>query len=258
MKNLLNQLQKIKRLGVIGIKQSLEDEGSSFEDLKIIKVLTKKKALKLNVKIGGCEAKNDIFFCTNLNVSSIVAPMVESEYALSKFLSTVPKSFKGDLFINLETKTSFKNISSIIKSKHFNKLKGVVIGRSDLAHSFGLSKSHVDTKIILKKVEKVLKQIKRKNKITKMGGSITPKSAEFIRHLNKKKLLNFIETRNAELKVSNSMVDSMHNLIPEIYKFEILWLKQRNLNKNISNSKKKDNFKRIQEINLRLTHFNLN
>ena len=47
MKNLLDQLQKIKGLGVIGIKQSLEDEGSSFEDLKIIKKLTKKKKIKI-------------------------------------------------------------------------------------------------------------------------------------------------------------------------------------------------------------------
>ena len=91
-----------------------------------------------------------------------------------------------------------------------------------------------------------------------MGGSITPKSSEFIKNLHKKKLLNFIETRNAELKVSNSMADKMHKLIPEIYEFEMMWLKQRNLNKNISNSKKKDNIKRIQEISLRLTNFNLN
>ena len=258
MKSLINKIKKLKKLGIVGIKQSLEDEGSSFEDLQLIKKITKKNKLKLNVKIGGCEAKNDIFFCSNLKVNSIVAPMVESEYALTKFLATIPKSFKGDLFVNLETKTSFEKISNIIKSKNFKKLKGVVIGRSDLATSYGLSKSNVDSKSIFKKVEKVLKQIKKKNKITKMGGSITPKSSEFIKNLHKKKLLNFIETRNAEFEVSNSMADKMYMLIPEIYKFEIMWLKQRNLNKNISNLKKKDNIKRIQEISLRLTSFNLN
>ena len=87
MKNLINKIKKLKRLGVIGIKQSLEDEGSSFEDLNLLRNITKKNNLKLNVKIGGCEAKNDIFYCSNLKSDSIVAPMVESEYALLKFIS---------------------------------------------------------------------------------------------------------------------------------------------------------------------------
>ena len=46
-----------------GIKQSLEDEGASFNDIKIMKKITSAAKVDLNVKIGGCEAKNDIFFC---------------------------------------------------------------------------------------------------------------------------------------------------------------------------------------------------
>ena len=42
MKNLINKIKKLKRLGVIGIKQSLEDEGSSFEDLNLLRNITKK------------------------------------------------------------------------------------------------------------------------------------------------------------------------------------------------------------------------
>ena len=68
--------------------------------------------MKLNVKIGGCEARNDIFFCSNLKVDSIVAPMVESSYALKKFIQVVPKEYLGNLFINLESKTAFNNKSS--------------------------------------------------------------------------------------------------------------------------------------------------
>ena len=43
----------------------------------------------LNIKIGGCEAINDIIFCKSLRPKSIVAPMVESQYALRKFVETV-------------------------------------------------------------------------------------------------------------------------------------------------------------------------
>ena len=53
MKKLINQLKILKKLGVSGVKQSLEDEGVSFKDIEIMRVLTKKNNLKLNVKIGG-------------------------------------------------------------------------------------------------------------------------------------------------------------------------------------------------------------
>ena len=61
IKNLENKLRQLKRLGIQGVKQSLEDEGSSFQEITVMRDLTKKLGLKLNIKIGGCEAKNDIF-----------------------------------------------------------------------------------------------------------------------------------------------------------------------------------------------------
>ena len=73
MKRLINKLKILKKLGASGVKQSLEDEGVSFQDIEIMRVLTKKIKMKLNVKIGGCEAKNDIFFCSNLKVDSILS-----------------------------------------------------------------------------------------------------------------------------------------------------------------------------------------
>ena len=63
----------------VAIKQSLEDEGASFQDISLMRKISKKLKLKLNVKIGGCEAKNDIFFCISISTDGIVAPMVESD-----------------------------------------------------------------------------------------------------------------------------------------------------------------------------------
>ena len=56
-----------------------------------MKKITKKAKLQLNVKIGGCEAKNDIYFCEWLKVNSMVAPMVESPYALKNFYKLFQK-----------------------------------------------------------------------------------------------------------------------------------------------------------------------
>ena len=81
MKELINTLKKLKKIGVIGIKQSFEDEGASFKDIETMRIITNAAKIHLNVKIGGCEAKNDIFFCKKIKTNTIVAPMVESEYA---------------------------------------------------------------------------------------------------------------------------------------------------------------------------------
>ena len=187
MIKLIHTLKKLKKYGVSAVKQSLEDEGASFEEIKKMREISLKANLDLNVKIGGCEAKNDIFFCKNIKANSIVAPMVESEYALKKFIqianNTNDKFTK--LFINIETKTALINLNNIFKSKNFSSLSGIVIGRSDIAGSLNLQKKDVDSDLIFKKVLNSLKLIK-KEKITKMGGSITPLSNSFIKYLFKK------------------------------------------------------------------------
>ena len=108
MKSLNKYLSSLKKYGATSIKQSLEDEGSSFDDLIKMRAFTKRNNLNLNVKIGGCEAKNDIFFCQQLKVDSIVAPMVESDYALKKFISCIGKNNKCKIFVNLETNLHLK------------------------------------------------------------------------------------------------------------------------------------------------------
>ena len=169
MKRVINQLKYLKKLNVVAVKQSLEDEGASFDDLKIMRSITKKVGLKLNVKIGGCEAKNDIYFCEKLNVNALVAPMVESDYALRKFIQVVNKKGTQDLYVNLESIQAFRNIKKIIKSKNFTKLKGVVLGRSDLAGSINLEKTQVDSQRIYKLIFNLLKKVKRKKMIINMG-----------------------------------------------------------------------------------------
>ena len=189
MKKLILNLIKLKKLGAIAVKQSLEDEGASFEDIERMRTITLAANLNLNVKIGGCEAKNDIFFCKKIGVDGIVAPMVESQYALNKFIQTVADDKKFFLYINLESKLAFNNINEIMNSSNFKLLKGVVIGRSDLAGSLGLTKSQVDSVRIYKRVFNVLKKvkkIKKKRLICKMGGSITYKSRNFINKLYEK------------------------------------------------------------------------
>lgn len=255
MKSLIRNLKYLKSIGVIGVKQSLEDEGASFKDIEMMRKITIAAKIDLNVKIGGCEAKNDIFFCKNINANSIVAPMIESKYALKKFIQSVEKKNKILILINLETDLALKNLNSIIKSKYFQFLDGIVIGRSDIAGSMNLEKKDVNSKKIFNKVQYVFKKIKKNQKkklIFKMGGSITSKSIEFINKLYKKKLLHRIETRNIEIKLSNKIIKKLDEIIPKAFKFELEWLKYRlTMNKKNKFIYRNNSF-RINEIQNRL------
>tara|TARA_B100001123_G_C15184713_1_gene976807 strand:- start:100 stop:891 length:792 start_codon:yes stop_codon:yes gene_type:complete len=257
MKKFILNLKKLKKLGAIAVKQSLEDEGASFDDIKKMRAITRAANLDLNVKIGGCEAKNDITFCKKIGVNGIVAPMVESQYALNKFIQTSPNNKKNSLYINLESKLAFDNINEIMRSPNFTLLKGVVIGRSDLAGSLGLTKSHVDSNRIYKRVFSVLKKIqkiKKKRLICKMGGSITYKSRNFINKLYEKKLLQRIETRNIEILLNRKNIDNLNKIFIHAFNFEMEWIKykSKNLKSKNSTSLQKDYSTRIEEIKKRI------
>lgn len=255
MKIILNCLLELKKLGVTAVKQSTEDEGSSFNDILMMRKITKKAGVKLNVKIGGCEAKNDIFYCKRIKANAIVAPMVESDYALKKFIQCAGASKKCSLYLNLETRLAIKNLNKIVSSNSFNKINGVVIGRSDLAGSMNKNKDYVNSKKIFKIAEKTYRYIsKKKNKkiIFKMGGSITPLSKNFIEDLYNKGLLNYIETRNIEIKLSRKTLVNLDYIISKSFHFEKEWLKKRaQLIKKVDPFLAKEYQKRIIAINKR-------
>ena len=256
MKKFVTHLKNLKKHNVVAIKQSLEDEGASFDQLKIMRKITKKVGLQHNIKVGGCEAKTDIFFCEKLRVSGIVAPMVETGYALRKFLQIISKNKKQSLYINLESIQAFKNIKDILKAKEFKKLRGVIIGRSDLAGSLNLEKSEVNSKKIYNLVFKLLKKLKNRNIITKMGGSLTPHSLEFVKKLYNNNLLDRVETRNIEIKLNNHVIKNFKKIIIKAFNFELEWIRfnhKREANKK--NKIKSDSLDRIKELKTRIKNF---
>lgn len=256
MKKFINYLKKLKKYDAVAIKQSLEDEGASFDQLKIMRKITMKAGLQHNIKVGGCEAKTDIFFCEKLGVNGIVAPMVETGYALRKFLQIISKNKKQKLYINLESIQAFKNIKDILRAKEFKNLTGVIIGRSDLAGSLNLEKSEVDSKKIYNLVFKLLKKLKKKKIITKMGGSLTPHSLEFVKKLYKNKLLDRVETRNIEIRLNNQVLENFKEIIIKMFHFELEWIKFNHKREMKSKDKiKNDSLARIKELKKRIKNF---
>ena len=106
MKNIIFSLKNLKKFNVVAVKQSLEDEGVSYDDLIVMKKITRKANLDLNVKIGGCEAKNDIYFCEWLKVKVSLLQWW-SPLTFKKILQTIKKKTKQNLYVNLESIQSF-------------------------------------------------------------------------------------------------------------------------------------------------------
>jgi len=228
MKKLIEQLELLKtKYDIFGIKQSFEDEGVIFDDVITMRRITELCNLPLYVKIGGCEAKTDINNCQKIGVDTIIAPMVETPFALKKYLSSVEETSPLKLMFVCETITAYKNFKDILKQDKNHRLSGIVIGRSDFASSMGFTKSQTDSEQIYGYVENILIQAKQNNLITTMGGNVSTRSSEFVKKMFHKKLLDKIETRNVIIKLTENNIDNLDEIISEALNFEINWLKYK-------------------------------
>jgi hypothetical protein len=216
-----------KNYGIIGMKQSFEDEGVLLNDVVAFKRVTEICRLQSFVKIGGCEAKSDLYNCIRMGINGVIAPMVETPFALSKFTDMIEDySNRADAYVVVESKTSYENIDDILKNGK-GKLKGIVVGRSDFSKSYNLSKSEVDSNFIYDKVEEILIKAKKYNYITVLGGSVSIRSTKFIKDMYNKNLLDRVETRNVVIGLNKDNIDIIDNVIQKALDFEIEWLQYK-------------------------------
>lgn len=94
---------------ITALKAEFEDEGTSIEETLRLKEMSNQVGLDLTIKIGGCGALKDMHDAKEIGVNSIVAPMIESAYAMKKFVRASKLAFseserkKTSFFINIET-----------------------------------------------------------------------------------------------------------------------------------------------------------
>jgi len=220
MDQLKKTLEKLKNFGCCGIKVSFEDEGALLNEIITMRYLTSFLNLELSIKIGGCEAKRDIVDCININCDSIVAPMVESNFALSKFKESLEKyNYKNKKGFNLETIDAYNNILT----KNID-IDFVVFGRVDFVNSLNKTRSFVESNEIYTIVENTFEKIKKENIKCYLGGAITINSKSFISKLIENKLLDKFETRYIIYDVNLIDMNKFEELINIANQFELLWL----------------------------------
>ena len=224
MEKISEVLLKLKNNGCSGIKISFEDEGALYNEVISMRKLTSALGVDLSVKIGGCEAKRDIIDCIDLDCETIVAPMIESQFSLKKFLKSLEcYNYNKKKGFNLETISAYNNLESL--SESFDKVDFVTVGRVDFVSSLGKDRDFVDTPEMYKIVSDVFKVARQKGTLCYMGGAVSINSKDFIANLIKEGLLDKFETRYIIYDVHQINFYDFEKLLYWGNVFEVEWLK---------------------------------
>ena len=200
-----------------------------MEEAMRLKDVSAQAGLGLNIKIGGCEALKDMFDATSLGVDRIIAPMVETPYALAKFLRAAKLAFGEDshveLLINVETATSVENFEAMLRIPQIERLDGVVIGRVDMSGSMGLTREQINSQEILRPSLQVAAQAKAAGKQVVVGGGVSVHSIPFFKAFPAGHLDRF-ETRKVIFSCPGA-IDNPEDAFLRAVEFELLWLRNK-------------------------------
>ncbi len=220
-----------KRYHVTGVKAEFEAEGTRIEEAMMLKNVVSAAGVGLNIKIGGCEAIKDMFDANSLGAERIIAPMVETPYALKKFLGAAKIAFFNDsyedcdLLINLETITSFRNFEAMLDIPEVKDLDGIVIGRVDLTGSLGQTRESVNSPEILELSLQAAAKAKAKGLEVVVGGGVSVHSKPFFAKFPKGHLDRF-ETRKVIFACPGAL-DNPEAAYLMAVEFELHWLKNK-------------------------------
>lgn len=218
---------------VLGIKAEFEAEGTRMEEALRLKEVVTKADLELTIKIGGCEAIKDMYDARTIGVSTIVAPMIESPYAVKKYLQAVKLAFPEEerkemkFLINIETKYGFDYLDEILTSDFSKDLTGVVLGRTDMTGSLGMNKDDINHDKIFEYANAIAQKTLKYNKEFVIGGGVSAMSLPFFKRLPKG-ALNRFETRKVLFDASKALNDSNADKgILKAVGFELMWIKNK-------------------------------
>lgn len=216
---------------VWGVKAEFEAEGTRFLELLDLNQIARESNLKLAVKIGGCEAVRDLDELRKLGVDAIIAPMVESAYAVHKFNSAVARVYGGEqrlpeFFVNFETASAWNQRGEILRElERADLVSGIVFGRVDFTLSSGLTRDDINSNKVLDCAREIASMARAASRKFIIGGGVSPLSFDFLDKIFQEHLTRF-ETRKIVFHADSSLSSSdRESLILLAVQFELEWLR---------------------------------
>jgi hypothetical protein len=219
-----------QEFGVLATKAEFEAEGTRTEELLRLLEIANKADVDLALKVGGCEAIRDMLEAKQFGVRYIIAPMVETPYALSKYIAAKDKVYSAEeqsdvLFLfNLETITTFQNLEAMLELASAKPgCNGVVFGRVDFSCSIGAGREGIESEQVTAAVETAAEACKRHGLEFVVGGAV---SIDALGNLKRVKAVHLDRFETRKVVFSGAALESadLQKALRHAVHFELLWL----------------------------------
>ena len=203
------------------VKGEFEAEGLTREEVASEAIYAARFGLDYLVKISGCEALSDINYISQIGIQSLVCPMIESQFAMKKYMKSIEDYDFSSIGVTIETVTAVSSIHQILLAG--TELTEVTVGRSDLAASMNIQ--DVECMEVIDLVVKVCAVAKSKGLRTAMGGTISQKTLNtLVQRDDLCAVLDYVETR--KLVVSVDMFRTQ-GVLKQLIDFELDLLERK-------------------------------
>ena len=190
--------------------------------------------MNVGLKIGGCEAVRDLIESRVFGVEYIIAPMVETAYALTKFIAAKNKVFPEEerreikFLFNIETDTAVKNRHELLDTaQNFEGgVDGVVFGRVHYTMSRNLSRGDVNSDQITQDVLSVGAMCREAGHEFIVGGGVAIEAIDTPKRIRDVHLTRF-ETRKIIFDGDILSQPAARDGLLLAVQFELLWLQNK-------------------------------
>ena len=227
-RKMLDLLKKGRdQYGVVAVKAEFEAEGTRPDEFHRLLELAQRADLKVALKIGGCEAVSDLLSTSVYGVDYVIAPMVETVYALTKFVAAKNKTHgsakqRTEFLFNVETETTLRNLDEMMPIAKAG-VDGIVFGRVDFTLSRGLPRTAINDGAITDAVLQVARACVDADLELVVGGAVSIDAVPALEACRAVRLDRF-ETRKVVFDGAALAAGAIEAGIANAVDFELAWL----------------------------------